>query len=518
MDKEINPLLAFGIVLMFLVPVGIWTWAAGEVDKTQVGSFYLEQDASGNLSLQVGPLLITQRTLNQDANVFDLTALGFSGLMGNIAYLPDDDFLVRASGNDWSLASVFSLAEYSDPQKEALGELVGRLSQDQSILVKCNRTRQSCVPYLGLSVSLRHRLYVEPGSDNLLVSEGLSHTIKRFNSNGQITGYLDSGLKYPKRIRAYQDHYYLVDTNHHRVVFIDGSDEEFGRQRSELIVAPDASRHQWTIDAVFFAGDWWAVNADGGMQNPVLHRFDSNGQFIEEVVLAKNAQPFDLLVWNDSLLVSDISAGNIYRITSEGLEISTIESEAVKQYFNAVSNKKVQIDNIIFYAQMSFVLLLIAGLVIAFRISKKHDKEQSKEESFGPIPDYLHQNFRLYKPNTNNICAKEIVVNNILVSNIEIVPDKRIKKHIGLVQGSTVRAKHAGKDFMAGLKNIFGGELNSYTDLLSESRQEALDRMTEQARAIGANAVINVRFSTSSITAGASEILAYGTAVLLEDK
>lgn len=106
----------------------------------------------------------------------------------------------------------------------------------------------------------------------------------------------------------------------------------------------------------------------------------------------------------------------------------------------------------------------------------------------------------------------------MLVSNIEVVPGKRITQHLGLVQGSTVRAKHAGKDIMAGFKNIFGGELTSYTDLLQESRDEAVQRMSEQAQSIGANAVINVRFATSAIAAGASEILAYGTAVLLEDK
>ncbi|MFT7405354.1 YbjQ family protein [Zhongshania sp.] len=107
---------------------------------------------------------------------------------------------------------------------------------------------------------------------------------------------------------------------------------------------------------------------------------------------------------------------------------------------------------------------------------------------------------------------------HILISNIEIIPGKRVTQHLGLVLGSTVRAKHAGKDIMAGLKNIFGGELTGYTELLSEARKEATDRMTEQAKAIGANAVVNVRYSTSSITAGASEILAYGTAVFLEEK
>lgn len=105
----------------------------------------------------------------------------------------------------------------------------------------------------------------------------------------------------------------------------------------------------------------------------------------------------------------------------------------------------------------------------------------------------------------------------MIVTNIEIIPGRRIAKHLGMVQGNTVRAKHAGRDIMAGLKNIFGGELKGYTELLTEARQEATDRMIEQAQAIGANAVLNVRYSTSSVTAGAAELFAYGTAVILEE-
>lgn len=104
----------------------------------------------------------------------------------------------------------------------------------------------------------------------------------------------------------------------------------------------------------------------------------------------------------------------------------------------------------------------------------------------------------------------------MMITNIELVPGKRISKHLGLVQGSSVRAKHVGRDIMAGLKNIFGGELKGYTELLQESREEAVSRMVEQAEAVGANAVLNVRFSTSSIAAGAAELFAYGTAVTLE--
>ena len=100
----------------------------------------------------------------------------------------------------------------------------------------------------------------------------------------------------------------------------------------------------------------------------------------------------------------------------------------------------------------------------------------------------------------------------ILVST-ETIPGMTIEEVFGLVSGSTVRAKHIGRDIAAGFKNIVGGELTSYTELLGDSRKEATARMMAQADAMGANAIVNVRFATSSVAAGASELFAYGTAV-----
>ena len=104
----------------------------------------------------------------------------------------------------------------------------------------------------------------------------------------------------------------------------------------------------------------------------------------------------------------------------------------------------------------------------------------------------------------------------MIVTNVESVLGKEIVEHYGLVQGSTIRAKHVGRDIMAGLKNIIGGELKGYTELLVEARSEALKRMVAQAEELGANAVVNIRFSTSSVAQGAAEILAYGTAVKVQ--
>jgi uncharacterized protein YbjQ (UPF0145 family) len=104
----------------------------------------------------------------------------------------------------------------------------------------------------------------------------------------------------------------------------------------------------------------------------------------------------------------------------------------------------------------------------------------------------------------------------VILSNTDSVPGKTIRESYGVVTGSTVRAKHIGRDIMAGLKNLVGGELKGYTELLHEARGQALERMIEQAHYTGANAVVNVRFSTSSVAQGAAELFAYGTAVRVD--
>ena len=105
----------------------------------------------------------------------------------------------------------------------------------------------------------------------------------------------------------------------------------------------------------------------------------------------------------------------------------------------------------------------------------------------------------------------------MLITSTFDIADKKIVKTLGLVKGNTIRARHVGRDIMAGLRGIVGGELHEYTKLLAESREQALDRMIEDAEALGADAVVGVSFSTSVMSQGAAELMAFGTAVVIED-
>lgn len=106
----------------------------------------------------------------------------------------------------------------------------------------------------------------------------------------------------------------------------------------------------------------------------------------------------------------------------------------------------------------------------------------------------------------------------MILTTSDSIAGKRIVRTLGLARGNTVRARHIGRDIVAGLRNIVGGEVQEYTKLLAESREQALDRMVAEARMLGANAIVGVRFVTSMVADGMAELLAYGTAVVVEDE
>lgn len=105
----------------------------------------------------------------------------------------------------------------------------------------------------------------------------------------------------------------------------------------------------------------------------------------------------------------------------------------------------------------------------------------------------------------------------MIFTTTETVPGKQIKAVVGIVTGNVVQSKHVGRDIMAGLKSIVGGELAGYTEMMSEARDTAIERLVSEATNLNADAIVGIRFTTSAVTDGASEIMAYGTAVTLED-
>jgi len=106
----------------------------------------------------------------------------------------------------------------------------------------------------------------------------------------------------------------------------------------------------------------------------------------------------------------------------------------------------------------------------------------------------------------------------MIVVTTDSIPGRRVVKTLGLVKGNTIRARHVGKDILAGLKGLVGGAIVEYTKMVAESREQSLDRLVEEGESLGANAVVGLRFTTASMMQGAAELLAYGTAVIVEEE
>jgi uncharacterized protein YbjQ (UPF0145 family) len=504
-NKEINPLLALAIIISFIIPILFIFWITDEQSAAKAGSFFLQTDANGDLSIQVDEKIyhINDQNITQ---TFDLKPLGVAEFMGNVEYFSNNDILIRIGSSDSGLRAYFSLFSFPDESSERIRQsTMQKDTGGEGQLFRCNLEDYQCKAFThkDRSIPWRYRVKIDRSTDELYLTEGLHHQLIKFSATGDVISTRSQGLKFPKRVRKYKEQFFLTDTNHHRVEFFSHENKEFGTSINKYDVVPDEqSDAEWPLDALYFGKHWWVINKSNAMQHGTLLRFDEQWQLIDRVDIPSTADLLDMVIYQNSLLISDIASGDILQFDAKGTRLDNFSIAPQTAYFSMLEAKYQYYADLKIYTIITLVILFIGGFAIAIVVGRKHDKENPDAER------------KLQKQFTALTGENSFM----LISNIEVIPNKRVREHLGLVQGSTVRAKHAGKDIMAGIKNLFGGELNSYTDLLQESRDEALQRMSDQAEAIGANAILNVRFSTSSITSGASEILAYGTAVLVEDK
>ncbi len=523
MDKEINPYLALLILSLFISLIGVRFWAGGEMAKALPGSVFLEPVPGGGISIQAGRKLYRINHLNDSPEVFDLRAFAEREPWGNVVHVTENEILLRLAPGDTGLGTWLGSASLRDPVKDQAKEALFDSSGGYAPLMKCVLPGGDCTPYRNVQLPWRYRLALDTNTQTLYVTEATLHKVRWFNVAGELQGEIKKQLKFPKRVRVAEDGRYVVNTNGHGIQYFSGEEGDQALPSPVHLVPKTHKGAEWTVDAVQFGGNWWVINAYNGMFKSVLHRFDAQGKFVKEYSFEDASNLSDLLVWKNELFVADSRSGLIHRFDAAGKPLDGLTVLPLVRKALELKERRSYYETIIQLISGLLILFVVGGGTWAVLVARQHRKENPVFVlRHDAVPEYLAPNFQLMSPVLSAVDVpsnrpKEVIVGDILISNIEIVPGKRIVQHFGLVQGSTVRAKHAGKDIMAGFKNIFGGELKSYTELLSESRQEAIDRMSDQAKAIGANAVLNVRFSTSSIAAGASEILAYGTAVLVED-
>ncbi len=372
MNKDINPIVAFAIIGIFLVPVAFWFLAADGAARARAGSFYLEQTADSALSVQTDHLLLTYDIPSGGYDTLDLRTLGVEDLMGNVVHLPNNEFMVRSGGVNWGLNTALSLGASKDKDDEIMRQKAADKTPNRQAVFRCSLNVHECERYFNITAPWRHRLMFDKTNGHLFLTEGTRHRVREFDSEGKLVGVVREGMKFPKRVRRHNELLHLVDTNNHRVLFFEHNEQSGMRLAEARLAAPSTAHpNRWTLDAVFFADSWWVLNAQSSMQNTVLHRFDSDWRYREQVQLNDSAEPFDMLVYEDTLLVSDISTGMIYRFDSNGARLPEVLVQPAYEHISALSIERRSYERDILIAQISLAFLFVAGLALAVVYSRK---------------------------------------------------------------------------------------------------------------------------------------------------
>ncbi len=361
LNQNVNPWAAALILTVIGIGVAILFWAGGEEAKSRVGSYYLEHDKQGNLSVQMDHMLMRLSPAGNVISFLDLRNHGAKDVMGNVAYFNNGDFLFRAGEPESGIKSFFSLSHlppalmvrkqsrsieidlqpYDKLREEWVKDLEAEsgLNRCDPVVGKCDVIVKQKVPWL-------HRLFIDEKKGHIYVTEETRHQVTLMDLQGEPKSKLPIKVKFPKRVRTHGDGYYLIDTNHHRVIFFTGIDFNNDSLIFENAVPENSDGRKWPIDAIYFDDHWWVINADSGMTDSHLVKFDKEWSFVEHITLPDNADPLDMIIYNGKLIVSDIRLGNLYQFSSAMSSPNIMHLKKVTAYIDYLNKQKQLFGNI----------------------------------------------------------------------------------------------------------------------------------------------------------------------------
>ncbi len=369
LNQNVNPWAAALILAVMAVGVFVLFWAVGEESKARAGSYFLEHDKRGNLSVQMDHMVMRFSPEGQMISSIDLRNFGAKDVMGNIVYFTNGDFLFRVGEPERGIKSYFSLGQLPPnfPEAENLREEWVKDLDAKSGLNRCNPLTGKCDVLVKHNVPWRYRLLVDEEHDKVYFTEGTKHQVKVMDLQGRPIGSLRVPTKFPKRVRAHENRLYLIDTNNHRVIFID-DDITNASPTFNNVIPPNAEGRKWPIDAIYFDDHWWVINADVGMTNSHLVKFDKEWCFIERITLPDKADPLDMIVYNEKLVVSDVRLGNLYKFNSAVSSPDIMSLKNVTAYVDYLAEKRqffANVKNGVWVTMGLFILIFFVASITA---------------------------------------------------------------------------------------------------------------------------------------------------------
>lgn len=371
MNKEVSPVVAFIIIALILCPLVFWGWAAGERALQVAGTLYLETTSENKLSIQADHLVVIQDELGVDSDILDLGRLGVDNPQGNVSYFNDGHLLVRAGKSAYGIIDYVTMQEAQDSEFEARQQELGELKEADQILLKCTMDLDQCKSLGSIKAPWRHRLFIDPKYQYVHVVDGLGHEVRSYNQYGMLLSSFKSGLRFPKRIRCYRDSCYLVDTNNRRLVSLSQNEAGGFMVNGELVFEKLGDDFNWIIDAYQVDGNWWVISADNSMRTSKVNIFDQKGRFKQRLKLEDDAEPFDILLKDNEVLISDIASGEIFRFDPRGEQLGKVNSAKVQEYFSKLITEREKYDQYVFFSKLFLALLGIIGTGLLLHFGRK---------------------------------------------------------------------------------------------------------------------------------------------------
>lgn len=383
MDKSISNTTALLLFIIFAALLGLKFWADDKALDFR-GPDHMHTDVAGNLYIMIGNQLLKHDNRGTFIKQYDISALGINDYYGDFAFFNNGDILIRRGLND------IGIVEKYKRYRRMTNETPLEAADEETGLFRCKLDSIECSRFGDGSIDFNRtfHLYIDNPQEYVYVADSSRHTLRVFNAEGVQIAVDDKGYKFPNQLTILENKLYVADTNHHRIVSIDPGPENFGSEieshsiysnNPEVITIKQQRQLSQVWPAAFLHTQdlWWVNILNNGMRDGSVYLYNNDWQLLSLLDLPDDADPMDLVLYQDQVLITDLSLSRIYRFDLDGNRLEDFQSSGLQKIIDDNITTQEQFKHLSYGALGGFVVLFAGVFIYALVARHKNKKEQT---------------------------------------------------------------------------------------------------------------------------------------------
>ena len=367
-STQVKPLHALAIIVVAASLIFAYLWGNDQLLEVG-GPNQMRLDRDGNLYIHISGQLFKIDKNDSSVTQTDLHQLGVFNLVGDFDFFANGDVLIRQGHYDPSLVEGIRMykriTDSSAPVSQQAGEG----------LVRCSLISFECRRFGDVDFNSAFHLSIDPNEDTVYVSDTDRSVMRKYNSEGKQLAVKKVGFRFPNSNMLLENQLLVADTNHHVIKFLDSSNEHFAEVlHSYAVNDAEFGFKNWVFSFAQVGSSWWVNNMANTMSYGLVGIFDDNFKFQRLLKLPRSADPNDILQFNDTVYISDLANNRIYQFDSEGHALDRTMPPVIEDYMAGLNTKRILYKSVKFVAIGLFVVLLIAGFMMAY-LQKQGERE-----------------------------------------------------------------------------------------------------------------------------------------------